>query len=103
MNEQSNFIIIDDTKYETKLTKKFLVRKPYTTENTNKVRAIIPGVIRNVFVTPGKLIKKGDKLLTLEAMKMNNIITSPFSGKIKSVNVSVGQIIVKGTVLIELE
>lgn len=103
MNEQSNFIIIDDTKYETKLTKKFIARKPYKTENTHKVRAIIPGIIRNVFVTPGSLIKKGDRLLTLEAMKMNNIITSPVNGKIKSVNVTVGQIIVKGTVLVEFE
>jgi len=103
MEKEHNFLLIDDTKYETKLTKKFLLRKTYKSDNNLKVKAVIPGIIRNVFVTPGSKIKKGDRLVTLEAMKMNNIISSPFDGIVKSVNVAIGQVIVKDTILIEFE
>lgn len=96
-------IVIDDTSYETHVTPKYLRRKPYTPSNGNKVIAVIPGVIQQIFVKPGQTVQRNDKLLILEAMKMMNAITSPLSGVVKSVNVKTGVTVPKGTVLLELE
>jgi len=51
----------------------------------------------------GKKVKKGDSLLVLEAMKMENVITSPIDGVIKTYNVQKGQAVKKGDLLVEIE
>ena len=52
------------------------------------------------FVKPGQKVKKGEKMMVYEAMKMMNVITSPMDGIIKEVNVKVGEILPKGALLI---
>lgn len=101
-NNPINTLNIDDTAYETFLTKKFKSRKPYSPSNPNQVVAFIPGVIREIFVKKGQDVKKGDVLLTLEAMKMKNSIKAPFNSKIKSIEVEVGKMVMKNQLLIEL-
>ena len=101
--KQLQKLVIDDSQYETKLTKSFINRKKYTPIDPKKIFSVIPGLILEVFVKDGQSVKSGDKLLVLEAMKMKNSITTPQDGKIKSVNVSQGDSVPKGFLLIELE
>jgi len=68
-----------------------------------KIVAPIPGVVLSLDVKVGDIIKVGDRLLVLEAMKMENNITSEKSGTITAVNVSVGQQVLQNEIMIELE
>ena len=86
--------------YKTYLTKKFLERKPWKAPDPYKVVSHIPGSVIEVFVKPGQKVKKGEKMMVYEAMKMMNVITSPMDGIIKEVNVKVGEILPKGALLI---
>ena len=54
-------------------------------------------------VQPGQTVAKGDGLLILEAMKMENMLKAEEEGIIKSVNVSVGDAVEKNNVLIDFE
>ncbi len=105
MNQENpiNTLNIDDTPYDTLLTKKFINRKKYSPNNPNKILAFIPGIIRDIYVKKGQEVKKGDGLLILEAMKMKNSIKAPFDAKIKSINIDVGKMVTKDQLLIELE
>ncbi len=100
--DKYQYINIDNIKYKTRLTKKFTKRKIYEEKDPRKVLAFIPGTIRKVFVTQGKKVREGDKILILEAMKMNNIIISPLDGTVKHVNVKQGKIVAKNELLIEI-
>lgn len=72
-------IIIDNIKYKTTLTKKYMARKAYEPVDFGKVYSFIPGTIREVFVSEGAKVKRGAHLLELEAMKMVNNITTPLT------------------------
>ena len=62
--------------------------KPQNSEQGSvNVSSPMPGTILKVNVTNGETVKKGDVLMILEAMKMENEIMSPCDGTIKSVNV----------------
>lgn len=68
----------------------------------NKVYSFIPGTILKVFVKEGQCVRKGEDLLTLEAMKMQNLIKSPVEGIVKSLNVKEGVKVPKGKLMVEL-
>lgn len=63
------------------------------------VNAPMPGNILAVNVTAGQAVKKGDVLLVLEAMKMENEIMSPVDGTVTSVAVTKGATVETGAVL----
>lgn len=67
-----------------------------------KVAAPMPGKILAVKANPGQAVKKGDVLLVLEAMKMENDIVAPQDGTVASVNVAVGGSVEAGEVLATL-
>lgn len=69
----------------------------------NDVKAPMPGVIVDVLAKPGDLVKTGDGLIVLEAMKMENTLTAPHDGIVKTVNVKKSDSVEKGTILIEFE
>ena len=71
--------------------------KPATGGET--VSSPMPGTILSVNVTSGAAVKKGDVLMVLEAMKMENEIMSPCDGTVTSVNVSKGAAVETGAVL----
>ena len=66
------------------------------------VKSPLPGTILDVHVVVGDLVKAGDKLITLEAMKMENIINSDKGGKVASVNVKKDDPVMEGDILIEI-
>ncbi|NND78545.1 MAG: acetyl-CoA carboxylase biotin carboxyl carrier protein subunit [Maribacter sp.] len=68
-----------------------------------KIVAPIPGVVLSLDAAVGDVIKIGDRLLVLEAMKMENNIVSEKAGTITAVNVKVGQQVLQNEIMIELE
>lgn len=65
------------------------------------LKAPMPGLVLDVQVNEGQEIKKGDPLLILEAMKMENVIKSPGDAVVKSVQCKQGEAVEKNDVLIE--
>ena len=65
-----------------------------------EVKAPMPGLVLDVTVEEGNEVKKGDNLLVLEAMKMENNIKSPSDGIIKSITVTKGKAVEKNEVLV---
>ncbi|NUN07708.1 MAG: acetyl-CoA carboxylase biotin carboxyl carrier protein subunit [Ignavibacteriaceae bacterium] len=102
-NANKKSLLVDGTRYETGLTKKYLRRKPYTPKDPKKFTAFIPGVIHSLFVKAGDSVKKGDPLLILEAMKMKNRVTAHDDVKIKAVHIVTGQRVAKEELLLEFE
>ena len=64
-----------------------------------KITAPMPGTILAVNVTSGSAVKKGDVLVILEAMKMENEIMAPCDGAVTSVSVTKGAAVESGTLL----
>lgn len=67
------------------------------------ITAPMPGLILDIVVKEGDEVEKGDKLLVLEAMKMENIIKAPGGGKIKSIVCNKGDSVDSGQKLIHFE
>jgi propionyl-CoA carboxylase alpha chain len=63
----------------------------------------MPGAIVNVSVEAGQAVADGQELITIEAMKMQNIIKSQTDGKIKKVLVKPGESVAVDQLLIEFE
>lgn len=66
------------------------------------VKSPLPGVILEVHVKPGDMVKSGQRILVLEAMKMENNIESDKEGKVLEVKVSKGDSVLEGDVLITI-
>ena len=105
MDENIEFIDFkyEEISYKTTLTKKFANRTPYTPPDSRKVVAFIPGTILKVNVKEGQKVKKGDTLLVLQAMKMDNHLLASRDGTIKKVYVKQGETCPKHYLLIELK
>lgn len=71
-------------------------------QGTVKVNAPMPGKILNIKASEGAAVKKGEVLLILEAMKMENEIVAPEDGTVASINVAVGDAVEAGVVLATL-
>ncbi|MGZ3866926.1 MAG: acetyl-CoA carboxylase biotin carboxyl carrier protein subunit [Bacteroidia bacterium] len=74
--------------------------KAMTNKLTN-IKAPMPGLVLNILVAEGTEVKKGDALIVLEAMKMENILKAPADAKVKAVAVKKGMAVEKNQVLIE--
>ena len=66
----------------------------------NEIKAPMPGLVLDIRVAEGATVQKGDPILVLEAMKMENIIKSPTDGVIKKINVKKGVAVEKNQVLV---
>ncbi|MBU1368586.1 MAG: acetyl-CoA carboxylase biotin carboxyl carrier protein subunit [Bacteroidetes bacterium] len=95
-------LIIDNIKYKTTLTQKYINRKPYHEIVPGIMTAFIPGTITEVFVKEGQKVAEGDPLVVLEAMKMLNEIKAPFDGEVKQLAVVSGQRVSKNQLLVEV-
>ncbi|MGI9531181.1 acetyl-CoA carboxylase biotin carboxyl carrier protein [Lutimonas sp.] len=111
---------VNGTKYEVKLKEDIKTTKTPTlvrsaskrpveplkvnpSSKKTKILAPIPGTILAVDVKVGDKVKVGDRLLQLEAMKMENNITSEKEGTVTAVHVTVNQNVLQNDPMIELE
>ncbi len=69
----------------------------------NLLKAPMPGLVLKVLVTEGQVVKKGDGLLILEAMKMENIIKASSDGIVKKIHIEEKNIVDKNQKMIEFE
>lgn len=67
------------------------------------VKSPLPGVILDIKVNVGDTVKKGQVVIILEAMKMENNINADKDGKITAINVSKGESVLEGTDLVIIE
>ena len=71
-------------------------------KKVNDIKAPMPGMVVQVMVTNGQAIKKGDAIVVLEAMKMENILKSPTDGIVKKIHVIKGDKVDKNQVMLDL-
>ncbi len=72
-------------------------------QRPQRIQAPMPGLIVEVRVQPGQEVRKGDTLLILESMKMQNEIKAPRAGVVAAVFVENGQSVNQGAALVQLE
>lgn len=77
--------------------------QPVATGNATPVKAPLPGTILKLMASQGVSVKKGDTLLIMEAMKMENSITASKDGKVAAIRVKEGDTVLQNDVLLELE
>ncbi|WP_316816499.1 biotin/lipoyl-containing protein [Pedobacter nyackensis] len=105
--EKTSVIKVNGTLYKVAIEDQYdLLLKQLGFDNTrsNKMREIkapMPGLVLNVIVEEGQEVNKGDNLLVLEAMKMENIIKSPSTGIVKKIRVNKGDKVEKNEILIQ--
>jgi acetyl/propionyl-CoA carboxylase alpha subunit len=73
------------------------------TNKINHLKAPMPGLIQSVAVKEGDKVSKGDILLVLVAMKMENVIKAAGDGTVKSMKIIAGQTVEKNQVMLEFE
>jgi 3-methylcrotonyl-CoA carboxylase alpha subunit len=77
--------------------------RPSHRRDKGGLEATMPGKVIAVKAAPGQAVKKGDEVVVVEAMKMENALRAPRDGTIKTVAVKVGDMVGPGEVLVELE
>ncbi|MBK6933028.1 MAG: acetyl-CoA carboxylase biotin carboxyl carrier protein subunit [Saprospirales bacterium] len=97
-----NKYTVDIADYYERLVKK-LGLSAGGSHKINTVKAPMPGLVISVLVEPGQTVSKGDPLLILEAMKMENVIKAAGDGIVKAVTTQNGQPVEKGHTLVEFE
>lgn len=104
--EKSFLVSVNGNKYQLNVKDKFdellksLGFDDLNSKKVNEIKAPMPGLVLDVRVAEGDTVKKGDPILVLEAMKMENIIKSPTDGVVKKINVKKGLAVEKNQVLI---
>jgi biotin carboxyl carrier protein len=101
--ENLGFLNIQSSLYKTRISSKFQNRKPYTPIDPRRILSFIPGTVLEIFVKKGDIVSKGETLMLLDAMKMQNNLKCNIEGRVKDIPVSKGDRVSKGTLLIELE
>ena len=92
--EKKLFVKINNTPYTLDIKDKYddllhsLGLDALASKKVNDIKAPMPGMVLNVLVTEGQEVKKGDDLIVLEAMKMENILKSPTDGVIKKIAIT---------------
>ena len=103
LNDKPGYLNIDTCLYQTRISEKFQNRKPYRHPDKRIIISFIPGKVIDIMIKTGQMVKKGDDLMILDAMKMQNRLKCPVDGKVKIIAVKQGDKVSKGTVLLELE
>ncbi len=107
IDEKSLLLKVNGNKYSVQVKDKYdeLLRQlgldNLTEKKVNDIKAPMPGLVLNILVEEGREVKKGDALIVLEAMKMENILKSPTDGVVKKIAVKKGQAVEKNQVLIQ--
>lgn len=80
-----------------------VVTRPAAAAGSSVINSPLPGVILDLRVSVGDTVKKGDTLLILEAMKMENNIQATTDGKIARVSIQKGDSVLEGAELVVIE
>ena len=75
---------------------------PVQAASKQAIKSPLPGTIVSINVKEGDQVKKGDVLIVMEAMKMENNIMAAKAGQVKAVYVSVGQTVAQDDALVDL-
>jgi biotin carboxyl carrier protein len=75
---------------------------PASPKGVGVVKSPLPGIILNIVVKEGDMVKIGDRLLVLEAMKMENNINSDKEGRVTAIKVKQRDAVLEGDVLVEI-
>lgn len=97
VNGNSHYLTIED-QFDQLLKK--LGMDNLATNKILQIKAPMPGLVLSVLVAEGTEVKKGENLLVLEAMKMENMIKSPTDGIIKKMEIKQGDKVEKNQILI---
>ena len=107
--EKSFFIKVDGIKYQFNAKDKYdellhsLGMDNLASKKVSDLKAPMPGLVLEVSVEGGQQVSKGDALLILEAMKMENVIKSPTDGVIKSISINKGETVEKNQLILNFE
>ncbi len=102
-------VVVNGVKYQVALENQFdallkqLGMDKLAGNKVNNIKAPMPGLVLRIIVAAGDTVKKGDALLVLEAMKMENVIKASGDGVVKKIAVTEKTAVEKGAVLIEFE
>ena len=77
--------------------------EPKASGNAKPLRSPLPGSIVKIVVSEGQAVKRGDTLLTMESMKMENEIKADRDAVVRSIKVTPGQSVMQDDVLLEME
>lgn len=102
-DDKLGYLNIDTSLYLTRISSRFKKRKHYQPADPHIILSFIPGTVIDIFIKPGQQVVKGEDLMILDAMKMQNRLKCSMDGRVKSIAVSKGAKVSKGTVLMELE
>ena len=97
------YLNINGSLYQTRISSKFKKRKPYRSADPRIILSFIPSTVIDIFIQAGQDVKKGDILIILDAMKMQNRLKSPVEGLIKRIHMKKGDRVPKGVLLVEIE
>lgn len=71
--------------------------------STASIQAPMPGLVAHILLEQGANVERGQTVIVLEAMKMENDLVSPITGTIKEIKVGKGQVVDQGAILVLLE
>lgn len=94
---------INGSKYKTRLSIKYKNKKAYKVPDPSLVLSFIPGTVVKILVKEGQQVSRGESLVIIDAMKMQNHLKAGVDGKVRAINVKAGERVPKGMLLMELE
>jgi len=107
-DDKSIVIKVNNTIYDLKVSDRYdellhsMGMDAIDQKKVNDVKAPMPGLVLKVMVETGQAINKGDALVVLEAMKMENILKAPSDGIVKKILVTKGDKVEKNQVMVNM-
>jgi 3-methylcrotonyl-CoA carboxylase alpha subunit len=98
-----HYLRIGGTTYALKQIEEALQRAADAGTSSGRVVSPMPGLIARVMVERGQVVDRGDALFSVEAMKMENVVTAPFRGRVSQIHCREGEQLDGGTLVLELE